>query len=325
MPRPKKPQTSNDGPVIDHGEVQKVNDASRAMVAIDGAAAEQARRHLDLAQVVGAFAAVGYIQSQFSSLHVRMFNQIRDQKLYVGYPYQDESGALQATATLEDFCAHVLHVSYETMRERSKQHELAGGDAGFDGAMRLGLTFKQFRALEGADTEKRKKIAAALEKGTRTEVLDLFDEVIEERREKAQEAAELAKQIEAKDRVIDQKNKKLDQLAEESHKVPPWQRTWDKAMKTTSELVGALQVACANFARHAEAIHELEFEGAEKRDTLALRAQVANHFYDLSEHLLEQSVGLFVAARGEHIEPLLELARKQLPEDVKAKIFGGEK
>ena len=51
--------------------------------------------------------------------------------------------------------------------------------------------------------------------------------------------------------------------------------------------------ACADLARLAEEISELEFEGVERdNDALALRAQIANRYYDLSEHLLEQSVGL---------------------------------
>lgn len=128
--------------------------------------------------------------------------------------------------------------------------------------------------------------------------------------------------LDAKDRLIDQKNKKIDKLTEDGHKLAPWQKSFDKAVKLINDTGDAMQRACAELARAAEAIGELDLEGVEREaDLLALRAQLANRYYDLSEHLLEQSVGLYVDARAMHIEPLLEMARKKLPEDVRAKIF----
>lgn len=134
---------------------------------------------------------------------------------------------------------------------------------------------------------------------------------------------EAQQEMGAKDKVLEQKNKKIDKLLENDHKTPAWQKTFDRTLKEISEKSDALMRACADLAVLAEEIGSLEFEGVEnERDALALRAQVANRYYDLSEHLLEQSVGLFVGARSDHIENLLTLARKKLPEDIKKKIFG---
>lgn len=136
---------------------------------------------------------------------------------------------------------------------------------------------------------------------------------------------EAGQQLEAKDKVLEQKNKKIDRLLEQDHQRPAWQKAFDHTIKEISEKGDALMRACADLAVLAESIASLELEGVEREgDLLALRAQLANRYYDLSDHLLEQSVGLFVGARSEYIEGLLSLARKKLPEDVKAKIFGGE-
>lgn len=322
MPRPKKPIAASDAVLLDEGAITKVTDASRAMATIDGAAAEQSLRHSQTLQLIGGVNVAASIAESLTGATVRAFMKIRDEKRYVGLPYRGEDGALRAVTTLEEFCPQFLGISYDTMRERVNQLE-ALGDAGFDGAMRMGLTFKQFRALEGSDADARKKVAAALESGARAEVLNLVDELIEARREARRENLEKDKAIEAKDRVIDQKNKKLDELAEEQHQTPAWQRAFERATKTTSELHGEFQILAKKLADHAAAITDLEFDGIEKRVELnTLRAQVANHYYDAWQSLLEQSMGLVAGAVAEHVEPVLELARKQLPDEVKAKIFG---
>jgi hypothetical protein len=130
--------------------------------------------------------------------------------------------------------------------------------------------------------------------------------------------------LEAKDRLLDQKNKKLDKLTEDGHRKEPWRAAFDKAVKRINQAGDALMLACGDLAKVAEDLSELQLDGVDRdADVLALRAQLANRYYDLSEHLLEQSVGTFVAARGDFIEPLLALARKKLPEEVRDKIFNG--
>lgn len=137
---------------------------------------------------------------------------------------------------------------------------------------------------------------------------------------------EAKSQLGAKDRVIEQKDKKINRLLEEDHKVPAWEKTFNRAIKDISEKGDALMRACADLSSLAEEISALDFEGVEsENDILTLRAQIANRYYDNSEHLLEQSVGLFVSARGQFIEGLLSLARKKLPDDVKARLFADGK
>ena len=85
-----------------------------------------------------------------------------------------------------------------------------------------------------------------------------------------------------------------------------------------------LQLACAGVARLAEAITDMEFEGVEKQnDILTLQAQLAVQFHARSELALDQGVGLFIGARTDFIDALLSMARKKLPEDIKAKLFEG--
>ncbi len=134
---------------------------------------------------------------------------------------------------------------------------------------------------------------------------------------------EAKQQLDAKDAVIELKDKKINKLLEKDAGKQPWQIQFEKALEQTSEAFNRLQLACAEVARVAEEIEGLELEAvAREADALALRAQIANHFYDRSEAWLEQGAGLIVAARADHIEALLALARKRLPDDVKRKLFG---
>ncbi len=127
----------------------------------------------------------------------------------------------------------------------------------------------------------------------------------------------------AKDRVIEGKDKKINKLLE-ADAGGPFRLAFDNALRHNSDAFDKLQLACAEVARVAESIADLEFPEIEsEKDALALRAQIANHFYGLSEFWLEQGAGLVVSARADFIEGLISLAKKRLPEDVKAKIFGG--
>ena len=163
-----------------------------------------------------------------------------------------------------------------------------------------------------------------LAKGKSVAGLDL-DEIetlsVKELRDRLREAA---KTVEAKDRVIAQKNKKLDEIAEGRSGKAPYEVQFDDVLKQIGTAFDKLQLACAEVARVAESIPGLEFEGVEQqRDILTLQAQLAVQFHGRSELALEQGVGLFIAARTESIDGLLSVARKKLPEDIKAKLFGG--
>jgi hypothetical protein len=250
--------------------------------------------------------------------------RIRDQKLHVGAPYQDEQGVLRGITTLEQFCPIYIGVSYDTMRERCQQIEMLG-DAGFDGAIKLGLTFKQMRALEGTDAELRKKAVAAIERGARSEVLELVDDLIAERRDSDKKRYEAEQQIEATQKVLDQKNRKIDQLTSDKLQKPQWHQQLEKAVASVDDVFSKLQLACAEAAALAETITDLEFEGVEREsDLLALRAQVAVQFEGRSDFWLDQGVALLLAAREQQLEGMLSLAKRKLPDDVKAKLFGGE-
>lgn len=137
---------------------------------------------------------------------------------------------------------------------------------------------------------------------------------------------EAQKTVDAKDRVIAQKNKKLDEIAEGRSGKQPYEVQFEDALKEIGAAFDKLQLACAEVARVAESIPDLEFEGVEhQRDLLTLKAQLAVQFHGRSELALEQGVALFVAARTESIDGLLSMARKKLPEDIKAKLFGEPK
>lgn len=134
---------------------------------------------------------------------------------------------------------------------------------------------------------------------------------------------EAQKAVDAKDRVIAQKNKKLDEIAEGRSGKQPYEVQFEDALKQIGAAFDKLQLACAEVARVAESIPDLEFEGVEQqRDLLTLQAQLAVQFHGRSELALEQGVGLFIAARTESIDSLISMARKKLPEDIKAKLFG---
>jgi hypothetical protein len=322
MPRPKKRPATIEGNVNENA-VAEVNRASLAAAGIEGPAALYALRHSNGLQLVGAIAVTKSFAESLTSAYVRGFIKMRDEKLYVGLPYQDDAGVPRACSTLEEFCPAFLGVSYDTMRERASQLELLG-DGGFDGAMRLGLTFKQLRAIEGSDAEVRKKVVAALERGARTEAIDLVDELLAERREKAKALHEAEAQLEAKDKVLDQKNRKIDSLTSATLAKPEWHQQLEKAVATVGEVFDKLQLACAEAARLTETIAGLEFAGVElESDLLALRAQIAVQFHGRSELWLDQGVALLLSQREQFVDALLSLAAKRLPEDVKARLFEG--
>lgn len=141
-------------------------------------------------------------------------------------------------------------------------------------------------------------------------------------RELRERVREARKQLEAKDKVIAQKNKKLDEVDERNSHKAPYELQFEQGLKDIGAVFDKLQLACAEIARLAEAIPDLEFEGVEKpNDTLTLQAQLAVQFHARSELALEQGVGLFVAARTDFIDALLGMAKKKLPDDIKAKLF----
>jgi hypothetical protein len=143
-------------------------------------------------------------------------------------------------------------------------------------------------------------------------------------RELRERVREARKQLEAKDKVIAQKNKKLDEVDERNSHKAPYELQFEQGLKDIGAVFDKLQLACAEIARLAEAIPDLEFEGVEKpNDTLTLQAQLAVQFHARSELALEQGVGLFVAARTDFVDALLGMAKKKLPEDIKAKLFEG--
>lgn len=306
---------------VNEDAVAQANEASRAVAALDGATAEQALRLNAALQLIGGMNVAASIAESINAATVRAFIKLREERLYAGLPYRDEHGVMRVVTTLEEFCPQFLGVSYETMRERVKQLELLG-DQAFAGAMRLGLTFKQLRALEGSDEDARKKVAAALERGARSEVMDLVEELIDERRERDKELIDAKQQLEAKDKVLDQKNRKLDELAGKALDKPEWHQQLEKAMASVDQVYTTLQLACAEAARLAETISELEFEGVEREsDLLALRAQVAVQFEGRCELWLDRGVALILRDREAFIGALLSMARTRLPDEVKAKLF----
>lgn len=135
---------------------------------------------------------------------------------------------------------------------------------------------------------------------------------------------EVRSQLEAKDKVIASKNKKLDEIDERNSHKAAYELQFERGLKDIGAAFEKLQLACAEIARLAESIPDMEFEGVEKQnDTLTLQAQLAVQFHARSELALEQGVGLFVAARSDYIDALLGVAKKKLPEDIKTKLFGG--
>jgi hypothetical protein len=323
MPRAKNSAAST-VVVVNESAVSEANAASHAVAALDGAAADQALRHCEAFQLIGAMKATKSFADSLDAAHLRAFMKVRDEKLHMGLPYADENGAMRAITTLEDFCRVYMGISYDTMRERTGQLELLGESA-YDGAMRLGVTIRQLRALKGGDTDVRQKVVAAIERGARGEVIELLDELLEDRREKAKALIEAEQQAEATHKVLDQKNRKIDQLTSDKLQKPQWHQQLEKAMASVDEVFSKLQLACAEAAALAETITDLEFEGVEREsDLLALRAQVAVQFEGRSDFWLDQGVALLLAAREQQLEGMLSLAKRKLPDDVKAKLFGGE-
>lgn len=322
MPRPKSQPATIQGHVNEKA-VAEANSASLALAGLEGAAAMQVLRHADTFQAIGAINATRLIADSLTSAYVRLFIKIRDDKSYIGAPYRDAQGVLRATTSLEEFCPVFFGVSYRTLHERAEQVEMLG-DAAFDGAVRLGLTFRQLRAVEGSDADVRKKVVAALERGARTEALDLVDELLAERGDKTKALKEAEAQLEAKDKVLDQKNRKIDQLTSATLSKPAWHQQLEKAVASVGEVFDKLQLACAEAGRLTETIADLEFEGVEREsDLLALRAQIAVQFHGRSELWLDQGVGLLLAQREQFVDALLSLAAKRLPEDVKERLFKG--
>lgn len=141
-----------------------------------------------------------------------------------------------------------------------------------------------------------------------------------ELRERLREADKL---LADKDRVIAHKNKKLDDIDGRNSLKQPYELQFEKQLKTIGTAFDALQLACADLARLAESIPDLEFDGVDRQnDVLTLQAQLAVQFHERSELALDQGVGLFIGARTDSIDALLSMAKKKLPAEIKAKLFG---
>lgn len=190
---------------------------------------------------------------------------------------------------------------------------------GRDNQKLLSLQPSKLLELAILDDDNIKELA----KGKTVAGLDLDEIETLTFRELRDRLREVKGQLEAKDRVIASKNKKLDEIDERNAKKAPYELQFEKALGDIGSSFDKLQLACADLARLAESIPDLEFEGVDRQnDVLTLQAQLAVQFHERSALALDQAIGLWIGARADFIEALLGVAKKKLPEDIKAKLFG---
>lgn len=305
MPRPKLPAPSTERATLNH-----------EVIAADGAQVDaDSPRRLEIMERFGD--GIPYDRARIMD-HQRFYSRLlADGMLQLGKGFV----FMKENEDHGDFLQLVAELGYSP---RTVQRMMAAAvkflAPGRDNPRLLGLAPTKLIELTVLDDEDIKELA----KGKTVAGLDLDEIDTLSTRELRDRIREAKKQLEAKDKVIAQKNKKLDEIDERNSHKAPYELQFEQGLADIGGAFDKLQLACAGVARLAEAITDMEFEGVEKQnDILTLQAQLAVQFHARSELALDQGVGLFIGARTDFIDALLSMARKKLPEDIKAKLFEG--
>lgn len=320
MPRKKAPTPPPANPNIDEAAVASAHQASRELAALDGEAAALAMRHMEMAEQKGALRFAQRLVDTMNAGVVRAFMSIRNDGSYKGYPYYDEKGVLCSTSTLEEFCPVYFGRSYDTMREREKQLALLG-DSAFNSAVGM-LTFKQLRAAEQA--EDVDAVRAALEKGAKSEVLEIIEQQVELRKKAEEFAAAKAADYEALQKRHKVKSDAFEKVQSELHHrfTEPWHATLNGLREEMDEVFRMASAVCARIAELSRQITDVEIPGMTESAADRARRVIANEFYDKHQAFLHQGIARTTFARDEGLIHLVESERYVLSEEEAKKYFG---
>jgi hypothetical protein len=160
-----------------------------------------------------------------------------------------------------------------------------------------------------------------LGKGKTVAGLNLDDVRLMTWRELKAKVIEARQELEAKDRVIAQRDKKISKLEESEFSERPWQKTFNDAVQKISELGNDFIRVCADLSRLTQEIRELEFEGVEGNDALALRVQLAHLYRVRAEEFTHLAFGHFLNEKETNLDKLVAFGSARLPADLMKKIM----
>lgn len=320
MPRKKSPPPPSADTNINEDAVASAHQSSRELAALDGQAAALAMQHLEMAEQKGALRFAQRLADTLNAGVVRAFMGIRNDGSYKGYPYYDEKGVLCSTSTLEEFCPVFFGRSYDTMREREKQLALLG-DAAFNSAVGM-LTFRQLRAAEQVGD--KDALRAALEKGAKSEVLEIIEQQVELRKKAEEIAVSKAADYEALEKRHKVKAEAYQKVQDELHRrfTEPWHATLNGLREEMDEVFRLAGAACVRIAELSRRITDVEIPGMTEEAADRARRVVANEFYDKHQAFLHQGIARTTFARDEGLIHLVETERYVLSEEEAKKYFG---
>lgn len=172
--------------------------------------------HIEILLATGRAQGVGFIKEVAHATEIRLIQSVIESKKFKGLPYKDSQGNLAHVQTLNEFCTHILHKSYDTINRYINNVEMLGDN--YDKAIDMGLSLRDFAALKKLPDDSKKQILEheAFKTGNVEqirEVVKVFS--IQQQETIAQyekDKTELNKQLAAKDKLYNLKEKKVNEL-----------------------------------------------------------------------------------------------------------------
>ena len=225
---------------------------------------------------------------------IRIFDDIRQSKIYKGMPYKDENGNWATVKTIEQFCAVMLNHSYTLLMEESKRLKELGIET-YEAMKQMGFTRAQERLIESIGDDNKAIIKQAAEEKNKDAVLGILEEVIA-RNAKEKEAlekknSELEKNNAANEKRLNEKilnedklNQKISELENPKHTVPWPQRCTEINIEVTNKSGSALELM-----DHLDTLRDvIQSEQFEQEDLEAAKEMMGVVYYDAIDQMVKR-------------------------------------
>jgi exonuclease VII small subunit len=115
-------------------------------------AADALDKYSEAMRLVGRLDAIDFYATVSASLIAKTYLTLKETKSYRDYPYRDKDGNLRRIATLEEFCALKMPLSYRRCHELAANYQTLGAEL-FEATERLGFREADYRAIRALPTE----------------------------------------------------------------------------------------------------------------------------------------------------------------------------
>ncbi|WP_432460829.1 hypothetical protein [Agarivorans sp. QJM3NY_25] len=223
---------------------------------------------------------------------LRIAQQLKENKGYLGLPYSDDSGEIQTVQTWEECCQFKIGVAKRALDEKLQNLECFG-EAFYQASKKVGIGRNDLRQLRKLpDPEREALIDKTLAGADKTEIkaliADLSEQADAEKQQLSQQLNDAQADLNAARELNADKQQEIDALKQRKFKLKPWEQELEDL---TVAIAGARSLA-------AQGVAQLRELG----DNLLSMGEIDERARDLaSERLAEAVLELASLAMGENI------------------------